>query len=179
MDPTKPEPYDLHLDLSDIKIVNLHPEQVASYSKTRPGYKKAIECLLRLSPELIERVGVNPATLGKAQEFLSTDGRCDEVFPAAEKLVELVHETRLNARHELAGIIGEVAAMARRRSERDPKGAEILAALQELLDYHYGPAAKALATKEKAKAAEKAKEAGTPKPGGSATALPTTQNDTP
>ncbi|NUQ78710.1 MAG: hypothetical protein HUU21_34715, partial [Polyangiaceae bacterium] len=43
-------------------------------------------------------------------------------------------------------------AQARRRAERDPKGEEILAAVEELLNYQYAPAAKAVATKEKAKA---------------------------
>lgn len=139
------------LDISNIKTVDLISDMVSKMSKTRQGFEPAVACFLRLTPDLVERIGINPAVVEKAQEYLDTNNECDEALPAAEKIVELLHETRLHARHELAGIIAEVAAQARRRAERDPKGEEILAALEELLEYHYGPAAKAVATREKAK----------------------------
>ena len=151
MDPKNPKPGDLHIDATDIQTVDLFPEQVSKLSKTRSGFNVAIACLLRLSPELIDRAGINPAVVPKAAALMATNDRCDSMLPAAEKLVELLHETGLHARHELAGLLAEVGAQGRRRAERDPKGEEILAALEELLTYQYGPAAKALATKEKAK----------------------------
>lgn len=152
MDPKYPKPGQLHIDASDIKTIDLFPDQVSKLSKTRPGFEVAVECFLRLTPEMIERAGINPAVLQKASELMATNKRCDDVLPAAEKLVELLYETRLNARHELSGILTEVGAQARRRAERDSKGEEILAAVEELLNYQYAPAAKAVATKEKAKA---------------------------
>jgi hypothetical protein len=151
MDPKYPKPGQLHIDATDIKTIDLFPDQVSKLSKTRPGFEVAVECFLRLTPELIERAGINPAVFQKAGDLMATNNRCDDVLPAAEKLVELLYETRLHARHELSGILTEVGAQARRRAERDPHGAEILAALEELLDYQYGPAAKGAATRVKAK----------------------------
>jgi hypothetical protein len=154
MDPKYPKPGDLHIDATDIPFKDLFPDQISKLSKTRPGFENAVECFLRLSPELIDRAGINPVVAQKAKELMATTKRCDDVLPAAEKLVELLHETRLHARHELSGILTEVGAQSRRRAERDSNGEEILAALEELLDYQYGPAAKAVATKEKAKEAK-------------------------
>ncbi|HLM73822.1 MAG TPA: hypothetical protein VK459_14050, partial [Polyangiaceae bacterium] len=110
MDPKNAKPCDLHIDATDIKIVDLFPEQVSKLSKTRSGFNVAIACLLRLSPELIDRAGINPAVVPKAAALMATNDRCDSMLPAAEKLVELLHETRLHARHELAGLVAEVGA---------------------------------------------------------------------
>jgi hypothetical protein len=63
MDPKNPKPGDLHIDATDIKTVDLFPEQVSRLSKTRPGFDIAVACLLRLSPELIDRAGINPAVV--------------------------------------------------------------------------------------------------------------------
>jgi hypothetical protein len=158
-DPKYPKVGDLHIDVTDIKVVPIYTDEVSKLSKTRPGFEVAVECFLRLTPELMDRSGINPVVAQKAAELMATNNRCLEVLPAAEKLVELLRETRLHARHELAGILTEVGAQARRRAERDPNGTEILAALEELLDYQYGPAAKAIATKIKAKKTPKAPEA--------------------
>jgi hypothetical protein len=158
-DPKYPKVGDQHIDASDIKVVPIYTDEISKLSKTRPGFEVAVECFLRFTPELIERAGINPTVFQKAAELMATNKRCDDVLPAAEKLVEHLRETRLHVRHELAGILTEVGAQARRRAERDPNGAEILAAAEELLDYQYGPAAKAIATKIKAKQNPKAPEA--------------------
>lgn len=154
MDPKKPTIGQLHIDASDIKVRDLATEQIVTMSKARDGVQVAVACLLRQTPELLERAGISPLLVKQATEYMVTHDRCDEVLPAAKKLVELLHETQIHARHELAGIIAEVAAQARRRADRDPQGEEILALLEELLDYHYGPAAKGMATKEKKKASK-------------------------
>ena len=156
MDPKMPEMNDTQIDASDVPIVAVTTRQISKFSKTRSGYETAIACFLRLSPALLERAGIDPKLGDKAAAFLSTDKRCNELLPATEKLVQLLRETRHHARHELAGILSEVARQASYRAERDPYGDEIIAALEELLEYQYGPAAKANATKKKTKAAKRA-----------------------
>ncbi|HZF51334.1 MAG TPA: hypothetical protein VE093_21905 [Polyangiaceae bacterium] len=54
--------------------------------------------------------------------------------------------------HHVSLNFGELAAQARRRGERNANGDEILGALKDLLDYHYGPAQKAANTRAKMKA---------------------------
>lgn len=162
MDPKLPKPGELHIDASDIQTVDLTPDDIRTLSKLRPGYEVAIECVLRQSPELLERAGVSAATLQRFSDLAATDKRCKEMLPASEKLTELLYETSLHTRHELAGLISEVAAQARRRAERDPKGSELLAALEEVIDYQCGPAVKAAATREKAKEGKDGDKPGAP-----------------
>jgi hypothetical protein len=77
--------------------------------------------------------------------------RCEELLPPAEKLVELLRETRLEYGHQVGIILGEIAAQARRRADRDPKAAEILGTLSDLLEYVSAPAIKANKTRPSAR----------------------------
>ena len=151
-DPKNPKPGDLHIDASAIAVVDLLPEQIAKLSKLRDGYDRALGALASLSPEAATRAGIHPDEIARANA-LDADIKSLDVFtPAAEKLVELMKETRYDRGHQLAGILTEAAAQARRRADRDPNGAAILAPLEDLLEFQYGPAAKATATREKARA---------------------------
>jgi len=154
-----PKPGDPIIDASDIKLVDLAKTKIKNLSKTRAGYESAVASFVLLSSALIERIGMDPALQQKAQELLATDKRCTEVLPASTKLTALIRETRLDARHQIAGLLSEVGAQARRRAERDPKGDEIIAALEVLLEYQSASAKKAVATRGKGKAkAAKAKK---------------------
>ncbi|HVK67406.1 MAG TPA: hypothetical protein VM694_23130, partial [Polyangium sp.] len=56
----------------------------------------------------------------------------------------------------IANRLGEMAQQVRRRGERSPDGAPILALFEMLLAYQSAPALKAVATREKARANEEA-----------------------
>lgn len=170
-DPKHPKSGDLHIDASDIAVVDLTPEQIRGLSKLRDGYGKALDSLASLSPEAVTKAGIHPEEIARAVTLAGEIARIDEVSPAADKLAELLKETRLDRAHQLAGILTEAAAQARRRADRDPNGAAIIAPLEGLLEFQYGPAAKAVVTKEKAKAKTKDKLGGAgaaepPKPTG-------------
>jgi hypothetical protein len=151
-DPTNPKPGDLHIDASGLTVVDLTSDQIAKLSKLREGYESALAALTSLSPEAATRAGIHPAEIERAVALAADIKRLDVFSPAADKLAELMRETRYDRCHKLAGILTEAAAQARRRADRDPNGASILAPLEGLLEFQYGPAAKAAITREKAKA---------------------------
>ena len=149
-DPMHPVPGDLHIDVSDLTVYDLTPDQIAKKTKVRDGFDKAAECLGRLKPEQIKQAGISTDEVDRCAVFLAQYKRADEVLPAAEKLVELLRETRIESGHQIGVILGDAAAQVRRRADRDAKAAEVLGALDELLSYVSAPAYKAVATRNKA-----------------------------
>ena len=163
-DPTNPKPGDLHLDASALTVIDLIPEQIPKLSKLREGYESALDSLASLSPQAATRAGIHPEEIARAVTLAAEIKSLDIFSPAADKLAELMRETRLDRAHQLAGILTEAAAQARRRADRDPNGASaILAPLEELLEFQYGPAAKASVTRGKTKAKDNAEQ---PRPAG-------------
>ncbi len=150
-DPKNPKPGDLHIDASDLTVIDLIPEQIPKLSKLREGYESALDSLASLSPQAATRAGIHPEEIARAVTLAAEIKSLDVFSPAADKLAELMRETRLDRAHQLAGILTEAAAQARRRADRDPNRASILAPLEELLEFQYGPAAKASVTRGKAK----------------------------
>lgn len=63
-------------------------------------------------------------------------------------------------RHKVGALIADAAQQAKRRAKRDPKGDEILSALEPAITYVAAPAKKAAATKAKKNAAKKSTPAG-------------------
>jgi hypothetical protein len=153
MDPKHPVIGDQHIDATDLDLVDITSDVINSYVKFRPGADKAMANIERLKPEEVERAGINEKAIQLLTTLIKDYRYIDELLPPAEKLAEKLYETRLERAHRISQLLGEVCAQARRRAERDPKGAEILGPLQDLFTYQFGPAKKASATKEKAKAA--------------------------
>jgi len=148
-DPKHPTVGAMSIDASDIVPVDLTPEQVMRKTKVRAGFPKAVANLPRLSPEQLQAGGINPHEVQRALDLKVQYDRCDELLPPAEKLVELLRETKVEYGHQIGIILGEIAAQVRRRADRDPKGADILGTLSDLLDYVSGPATKAAETRAK------------------------------
>lgn len=152
-DPTHPKPGDLSIVAEDLAVTNVPPEVIRGYLKFHEGVDKAISCVENLKPIDIERAGLNPATIADTLTLLADYRRACELLPAAEKLAELLYETKMHRAHHISLNFGELATQARRRGERNANGDEILGALKDLLDYHYGPAQKGANTRAKNKAA--------------------------
>ncbi len=152
-DPTHPKPGDLSIVAEDLAVINVPPEVIRGYLKFRDGVEKAISCVENLKTIDIERAGLNPATVQETLTLLADHRRACELLPAAEKLAELIYETKMHRAHHISLNFGELATQARRRGERNANGDEILGALKDLLDYHYGPAQKGANTRAKNKAA--------------------------
>jgi hypothetical protein len=151
-DPTHPKPGDLSINAEDLAVVDVTPEEIGRYLKFHEGADKAIACIENLKPEDIERAGLNPATVQATIALIADYRRANELLPPAQKLAELLYETKMHRAHHISLNFGELAAQARRRGERNANGAEILGALKDLLDYHYGPAQKGAAKRAKSKA---------------------------
>ena len=99
--------------------------------------------------------GIKSAEIQKLRTLSADDAHLGQLHAAAQKLTELLYETRLQRRHEIATLLGEFGAQARRRAERVENSAEVLGPLAALLNYQYGPAKQAAATKEAAQEGEK------------------------
>lgn len=147
--PQNPTPGDKSIDVSDLALIDITTEDIASFVKFHDGSGLALDNAERLKAEEIARAGINPDDFQHLLVLITEYRRADKVLPAAEKLVELLSETKLERAHRISLLFGEICAQARRRAERDPKGGEILGPLQDLLDYQYGPARQAAATKAK------------------------------
>ncbi len=148
-DPKNPAKGDLVIDASDVAAVDLTVDQVRKARKLRLGADKAIAAVLRLTPQQIAHAGLSVDVIAQLGDSHQRHQRAAQLRGPAEKLAELMYETEIDCGHKISLLLGEIAAQARRRAERDPKGDEILAALDELLAYQYGPANKAAATREK------------------------------
>jgi len=155
-DPKHPVIGELHVDATDVKVTDITPEQILKLTKVRDGYEEAVEHVLNLKDEDVARAGINPAEITRLGAVFADDARIGELLPASEKLTELLKEARLLRRHDIGTILAEIAAQARRRADRSQAPAEVLGPLDTLMEYQYGPGAKASATKEKAKEAAKA-----------------------
>ena len=153
-DPKHPKPYDQIFDLSDLQLVDITPEHVSRLTKLREGHPVAIYNVISASPVALKRACIHPDEPQIVAALWADVQRLDEVLPAAEKLVELIKETRFMRGHEIAMRLGEMAQQIRRRADRSPDGAEILALFEKLLAYQSAPALKAVATREKARANE-------------------------
>jgi hypothetical protein len=167
-DPKHPAVGAMSIDASDIVPVDLTPDQIQRKTKVRAGFSKGVAALTRLSPDQIQVSGINAEEVKRAIDLKVHYDRCEELLPAAEKLVELLRETKLEYGHQIGIILGEVAAQVRRRADRDPKAAEILGTLADLRDYISAPALKATKTRAKKEEPELSpapvKENGAPAP---------------
>lgn len=153
-DPKKPHIGAMSIDASDLTPTPLTPDQVQQRIKVRAGFNGAVACLALLSAEQIQLGGLNGDDVKRALEHKLQFDRCDEFLPAAEKLVELLRDTKVEHGHQIGMILSEIAAQARRRAERDPKAAEVLGVISDLLEYVSAPALKAAATRAKREEAE-------------------------
>jgi len=155
-DPKHPRPYDQTFDLSDLQLVDITPEHISHLTKLREGHPVAIDNVISASSVALKRACIHPDEPQLVAALWADVQRLDEVQPAVEKLLELIKETRLMRGHEIALRLGEMAQQVRRRAERAPDGAEIMALFERLLAYQSAPALKAAATRDKARANEEA-----------------------
>ena len=147
-DPKHPKVGDVSIDASGIVLVDITPDRVRQLTKVRDGYENAVNNVLQLKPTDVERAGLNPAEIQRLQTLALQDAHLGELHAAAAKLTELLYETRLERRHEIGTLLGEFGSQARRRADRVANGHEVLGPLSALLEYQYGPAQQAVATKE-------------------------------
>lgn len=148
--PLHPVPGDLVIDASDLTVYDLTPAQIKKKIKVRDGFEEAVGCLVRLEPEEVKQAGLNPDDIAASTVLLAQYERAQEVLPAAEKLAELLRETKIETGHRIGVILGNAASQVRRRAERDPDAAELLGKLSDLLTYVSAPAKKAAVTRNKA-----------------------------
>lgn len=154
-DPKNPKKGDLHIDASDISVIDYAPAALNNLTKLRPGHTGATDNLAVLTAEQIEAAGINPAEVAAVTALAAEHKKIAALHAAAEKLTELLNDTMLDRGHQIATRLAEIVEQARRRADRSPNGAQILGPLDALLAYQLGPSQKALATKAKAKSTHK------------------------
>ena len=146
--PKQPQPGDLVIDASALaaSIVDNPKDAARKLRKLRTGYKLALTCLQNADPAILKRAGID---LTEIQAGGTSSGVVDTVatfVPAVRKLLELLLETSQDNADILAGVIEEAAAQTTRRAKKDKDPDQLLGALEAVLVYQYGPAAKAVKT---------------------------------
>jgi hypothetical protein len=157
-DPKHPVVGDMAIDATDVTPAELTLKQKQQKTKVREGFSLAVAALTRLAPSQIQASGINADEVTRAINLKAQYDRCEELLPAAEKLVERLRETRLEYGHQTGIILSEIATQVRRRAERDPKAADVLGTLEDLLKYISAPALKALKTRAKKEEEEEEEE---------------------
>lgn len=154
-DPKNPKKGDLHIDASDIAVIDYTPEFLNTLTKLRPGYTEATDNLAALTPAQLDAAGINPAEITAVTALAAEHKQIGVLLAASEKLTDLLRDTHLDRGHRIATRLAEIVEQARRRADRSTNGAEILGPLDALITYQLGPSQKAAATKAKAKSAGK------------------------
>ncbi len=147
-DPKHPQSGDLIIDASDVNAVDLTSDQVRALTKIREGFPEAVTCLQRMNPPQVQALGLNPNEIARISSLMTEFDRASELLGPAEKLAELMRETRLFKGHQVALVLTEMAKQVRHRGEKDPEAAKLLGLLNDLLDYTFGPAQKGAATRK-------------------------------
>lgn len=158
-DPKHPQVGEMSIDATDVNVVYYTPDQVRRLTKTRPGYEKALTCLGSLTPEQAKVLGISEADRVDAMTLAAELRRIEELRAPAEEMLQRLHHGHLHMAHRAATLVHGAATMAKSRAHRDPEAAEVLGALDDLVDYTEEPAAKAKATR--AKKAKKLAASGT------------------
>ncbi|MDI1477232.1 hypothetical protein [Polyangium sp. y55x31] len=149
--PKHPKAGDRSIDVTDVDLVDITPDHIARLSKLRDGHAPAIAAILHADPAARQRAGLSEAEVVELEADWEASRRIEEVLPAVEKLLELLHETRLVRNHAIAFRLGEMAHQVRRRADRLPNGTEVAAPFQTLLEYHFAVGQKIAALREKNK----------------------------
>ena len=148
-DPTMPKPGDMSIDATNVTPIDLTAKQIQALLKLRAGYAAAVSNLASQPAAMLARAGIDSNEVTGIVASIAVIDRVAQLLPAAEKLAELLSDTNLAHAGKVAAGLVDAASQAKRRAKRDPKGEEILAALEPLLTYAAEPAKKAVATKAK------------------------------
>jgi hypothetical protein len=148
-DPKHPQPGDLVIDASDVQVVDVTGKKVKNLTKLRRGYDAAVTNVANQPAAMLARAGIGADDLATVNASAAVIARVDQLLPAAEKLAELLRETKQVHSAKVSAGLHDFGSQVKRRAKRDPNGDEILAALEVLLTWTGGPAKKAVATKVK------------------------------
>jgi hypothetical protein len=154
-----PEPGERSIDLTDLVLVDITPEQAQRLLKLRDGHPQAIKCVLLADPAIRKMAGLSESEVGDLGQKWTKAQRIEKVLPAARKLVELLEETLLVEGADIAMRLGEMARQIRRRAPNLPEGDTLLATFEVLLDYQFALAQQVADRRAKAKAKAAAAEA--------------------
>src|SRR5262249_43416165 len=92
-DPAHPEPGALHIDASDVEVVDLLPGQINKLTKLRDGYTPAVQALASLSAAELTTLGIAADHAQQVGKLAGDLARLKELRPATKKLDELIDET--------------------------------------------------------------------------------------
>ena len=150
-DPKNPEPGERSVDLTDLDLHDITPEEAQRLLKLRDGHPKAVKNVLLAAPEVRKQAGLSEVEVTELTAKWVKVQRIEQVLPAVQKLVELLEETRLVEGADIAMRLGEMANQVRRRAGKLADGDTVLAAFEELLDYQFGLAQQVADRRAKAK----------------------------
>ena len=152
-DPKNPEVGDSIIDASDLKLVDLSLEQIKKASKLHDGFETALNAIRRSSEDVKKRCKIDPEELARLEVVLANYKQAQQFVAPLAKLMELVSETIIANRSELAVFITDTANASRDRHDREAEGKatagkeSIPGVLGDLFKYQFGPAIQAALTR--------------------------------
>lgn len=145
--PEHPDMGDLFIDARKLRVKHLTAEQKKKLVRLRAGALPALQRVLQLTPEQLTAAGISASEVTRAGALVAEYAYAEELLKPTSKLAEMVLETKLDRGDQLAYLITELCSQIRRRVERGQLSAEILGAVEELLEYQLAPAHKARLTR--------------------------------
>lgn len=149
LDPKHPNVGDMSIDATDVTVAPADGTKRKQLTKLRKGYTSALAVLTGAPAAMLQRAGIDVNEVNAAATAAANAKRIEDLLPAAKYLYTSLLATYLVNRSQVAAVLADAGASAKRRAKRDAKGFEILAAFEGLLDYTEGPAKKGVATKIK------------------------------
>lgn len=145
--PEHPDTGDLLIDARKLRVNQLTTDQKKKLARLRAGALPALQRVLQLTPEQLTAAGISASEVTRAGALVADYAYAEELLGPTNKLAEMVLETKLDRGDQLAYLITELCGQIRRRVERGQLSAEILGAVEELLEYQLAPAHKARLTR--------------------------------
>jgi hypothetical protein len=141
----------------DGKLVDLGAGERRKLLSEKNGFARMFQGLTLISPESRAAAGVPDHVYEELLSVHESIGLIDQKYPAAEKLLEVLGESRAFYVDKRENLIGLMVDTIRSRASRR-KDPSIRAPFEELIGYHSQKAAKAAKTRRQAKARQQQEE---------------------
>jgi hypothetical protein len=160
-DPKKPQPGELHIDASDVApfAIDLPEGALRGLRTERDGCADVVSEILAAQAAWGDKAGVTAGDAAEIQQAQQRIALVDTYLQSAQKLVEILTETRAAIDDKRERLIGTIAESVERRAKMLDNGADLLAKYEKTRAYRSAPGYKAAKTR-----AANAKKDGEPTP---------------
>ncbi|HSN99685.1 MAG TPA: hypothetical protein VLS89_15425 [Candidatus Nanopelagicales bacterium] len=167
-DPKKPEMGEVHIDASDLlTFLKDLPEGATRGMRTaQDGFGEVLQEIMSNQAGYGDKAGITTSDINELVLANDRIGQIDQFLPAAQKLVEMLEETRAQLDDQRQRAVNGFARSVEDRAKSREDGTTLLAKYQKTRVYRSAIGVKAAKTRKKNEAAA---ETGEAQPGSAAT----------